>query len=244
MWVVAHPTKLVAPPLTRGSTAVGRRHNLRIEGSPAHAGIDPSGWPWPACSRRLPRSRGDRPRRSASISISSWAPPLTRGSTRKAHVGRGIPEGSPAHAGIDLLFRLKPVTGSGLPRSRGDRPSFDAAIYQWATAPPLTRGSTFARRAGGCAGAGSPAHAGIDPDERRDTPVPRWLPRSRGDRPEMTNAIPDVVRAPPLTRGSTPSWAAPRIMGAGSPAHAGIDLGCAEPAIYIRRLPRSRGDRP
>ncbi len=192
-----------APPLTRGSTAVGRRHNLSIEGSPAHAGIDPSHTSGTATSARLPRSRGDRPVHAEHVGDLGVAPPLTRGSTRKAHVGRGIPEGSPAHAGIDLLFRLKPVTGSGLPRSRGDRPSFDAAIYQWATAPPLTRGSTFARRAGGCAGAGSPAHAGIDPRSGVQKRARHRLPRSRGDRPAAGIKRKDLIGAPPLTRGST-----------------------------------------
>ena len=52
-----------APPHTRGSTVAGESPLVRLYGSPAHAGIDLGGRARAAGMTRLPRTRGDRPRR-------------------------------------------------------------------------------------------------------------------------------------------------------------------------------------
>ena len=51
----------------------------------------------------------------------------------------------------------------------------------------------------------------------------RWLPRSRGDRPPASSGTSSSVTAPPLTRGSTPTFIDDAQKLEGSPAHAGID---------------------
>ena len=49
-------------------------------------------------------------------------------------------DGSPAHAGIDLLQADYIIAGKRFPRTRGDRPPFLAAEGLLATVPPHTRG--------------------------------------------------------------------------------------------------------
>ena len=95
-----------------------------------------------------------------------------------------------------------------------------------------------------CSTAGSPAHAGIDPQQRPRRHARPRLPRTRGDRPsDKTTGFPDR-QAPPHTRGSTPESDPRAIASRGSPAHAGIDpLGGLADNLDTR-LPRTRGDRP
>ena len=91
---------------------------------------------------------------------------------------------------------------------------------------------------------GFPARAGIDPRSRGRPPQWLGLPRSRGDRPLVTQTGLNISTASPLARGSTrPAWRA-RSDDLGFPARAGIDP--IPPARSGRPggLPRSRGDRP
>jgi len=53
-----------------------------------------------------------------------------------------------------------------------------------------------------------------------------------------------AVAAPPHTRGSTCVINLSMVSAAGSPAHAGIDPMAVSTAPIVRRLPRTRGDRP
>ena len=50
-----------------------------IQGSPAHAGIDPHRLPSPPPGHRFPRTRGDRPAVGASDGPARMVPPHTRG---------------------------------------------------------------------------------------------------------------------------------------------------------------------
>ncbi len=173
-----------APPHTRGSTPRGGAMTRAPLGSPAHAGIDRGCGPSPWRRSRLPRTRGDRPARSPITSMTTWAPPHTRGSTRRDAHGQGIGRGSPAHAGIDPAPRRTAPKGAWLPRTRGDRPRVIPARGGTGGAPPHTRGSTRGDALGAPADPGSPAHAGIDPSRSPPARGACGLPRTRGDRPD------------------------------------------------------------
>jgi len=234
----------MAPPLTRGSTPEMAKVGPSFRGSPAHAGIDP--WRVPSCAvpSWLPRSRGDRPHTDYRSPMRSKAPPLTRGSTLSISPPPLTETGSPAHAGIDPSIGWTDPRSAGLPRSRGDRPYYQQGSPGQVAAPPLTRGSTRGRLHCENGPAGSPAHAGIDPGNHLWAAQADRLPRSRGDRPFPGALVSEDGGAPPLTRGSTLSGKCLLICFIGSPAHAGIDPMSATNVVPIRRLPRSRGDRP
>ncbi len=111
-------------------------------------------------------------------------------------------------------------------------------------APLLTRRSTHHGGLGLPGGQGCPAHAGIDPRSTSPACDHSWLPRSRGDRPRSVWRWASVMRASPLTRGSTRHNRAPTLDPHSSPAHAGIDRRGSAPAVGRRRFPCSRRDRP
>ena len=111
-----------APPHTRGSTQTRLASAWRIQGSPAHAGIDPLMWHSNSKRMWLPRTRGDRPCRDLDQRDGIQAPPHTRGSTRSAAAADDLDDGSPAHAGIDPAAGDLHLAHFRLPRTRGDRP--------------------------------------------------------------------------------------------------------------------------
>ena len=122
-WPVPGRTTASAPPHTRGSTQPKAFTSRNVDGSPAHAGIDPGRDGSTSNAFRLPRTRGDRPMGRVIAECSTAAPPHTRGSTVIRWDHRPAMLGSPAHAGIDP-GRALPGSGRGwLPRTRGDRPS-------------------------------------------------------------------------------------------------------------------------
>ncbi len=152
-----------SPPHPRGSTLHQANRRLGPAVSPAPAGIDPSRRNAGRRLRRLPRTRGDRPRDRVRLRRALESPPHPRGSTLglPEHVrGAGV---SPAPAGIDPRLRRKASAGPGLPRTRGDRPGSADREHPPARSPPHPRGSTPDRVAGAGAGRVSPAPAGIDP---------------------------------------------------------------------------------
>ncbi len=111
-------------------------------------------------------------------------------------------------------------------------------------ASPHTRGWTVPRAPAAGAGAGFPAHAGMDPAGRNCCIGRRRLPRTRGDGPEAKSPRLGVPSASPHTRGWTPGSDRPAERGEGFPAHAGMDpTRKARPEIPTR-LPRTRGDGP
>ncbi len=172
-----------APPHTRGWThrlALGRRRGL---GSPAHAGMDPSGWCASTAMGGLPRTRGDGPGRPSSSRAGPLAPPHTRGWTLRPRVQAGPDRGSPAHAGMDRAAARPRPSRAGLPRTRGDGPSASTMMRACAQAPPHTRGWTVAALSPMAPDGGSPAHAGMDPSTSATSRTATRLPRTRGDGP-------------------------------------------------------------
>ncbi len=160
--LVTSPSITAAPPPTRGWTRADVDGAARLDGSPAHAGMDPSRCRRCRSPRWLPRPRGDGPWTSRWSPARSWAPPPTRGWTLQRDVpGRAV-AGSPAHAGMDPSSTPMAASCSWLPRPRGDGPREDGPIYAERRAPPPTRGWTARQRAGRAARHGSPAHAGMD----------------------------------------------------------------------------------
>jgi hypothetical protein len=146
--------------------------------------------------RRLPRTRGDRPCSRFSIGPVTRAPPHTRGSTPGNADPKHSPYGSPAHAGIEHSIGR---SATRLPRTRGDRPHTPRPCSKSNKAPPRTRGSTCARRCGRCLPAGSPAHAGIDPEWHTLPRSSPGLPRTRGDRPSIRRPCHGPRAVPPHT---------------------------------------------
>ena len=172
-----------APPHTRGSTRIHRGWRWYSVGSPAHAGIDPPQASGRTPAAGLPRTRGDRPMwASLSLAIAK-APPHTRGSTLWGLLVLRLSHGSPAHAGIDPRVMVRYLERLGLPRTRGDRPHASQDRDRPVVAPPHTRGSTHPDQWCPDLAGGSPAHAGIDPQQATTTLAWSWLPRTRGDRP-------------------------------------------------------------
>ena len=177
-----------SPPRTRGSTSKKLFAATCSAVSPAHAGIDLKVlryvWEFPG----LPRARGDRPVGRKPLTPSMRSPPRTRGSTC---VGTGCARAacvSPAHAGIDLRSALYSYENAGLPRARGDRPTFLIFVAPALMSPPRTRGSTWDCNLRQCLRTVSPAHAGIDPSACRQWWHYSRLPRARGDRPPLLDS--------------------------------------------------------
>ncbi len=218
-----------APPPTRGWTL---RHNVEgeaLEGSPAHAGMDPRKRLPGASPNGLPRPRGDGPQCAPAWVASAVAPPPTRGWTRLDLVGLMPDVGSPAHAGMDPRNGRYRRRRRRLPRPRGDGPRMRSKPSSRATAPPPTRGWTRRcplwrhRRHGSPAhagidpvsaslrscleglllGLGSPAHAGMSSAFMGSSGIWRGLLRPRGDGLALAYVHPIAREAPPPTRGWT-----------------------------------------
>ena len=172
-----------ASPHTRGWTRGEVEVRVRLEGFPAHAGMDPSHGTGAPPANRLPRTRGDGPRNGNRVTLLWKASPHTRGWTRDFHEAFRPRNGFPAHAGMDRARQLTPGSLGGLPRTRGDGPSSALFCVSVARASPHTRGWTPKGSSRRSATSGFPAHAGMDPRTRRRSRCRRWLPRTRGDGP-------------------------------------------------------------
>ena len=217
----------LAPPPTRGWTAARARRTERGGGSPAHAGMDRGRLRWRRRTRRLPRPRGDGPVGGDTDRGWRTAPPPTRGWTRRRRRAMADLRGSPAHAGMDLPYRVHSHAHGGLPRPRGDGPSRSPTSCPARGAPPPTRGWTVGALVGGRPSVGSPAHAGMDPGRSCCWPRSPGLPRPRGDGPEHQCCPGRPPMAPPPTRGWTRGRHVVVVEDQGSPAHAGMDpVGC------------------
>ncbi len=110
-------------PHTRGSTSPEIGPHSPVIVFPAHAGIDLTCLPRRPLSRRLPRTRGDRPQREMLAQKLEKSSPHTRGSTFAPAQHSGNLRVFPAHAGIDPFTRASAVVICCLPRTRGDRPA-------------------------------------------------------------------------------------------------------------------------
>ena len=173
------------PPPARGSTAGQRGKGRGRGGSPACAGIDPTGSGAWCRGSRFPRLRGDRPQDVETQLTKLKVPPPARGSTFISTPMRGIFRGSPACAGIDPAGSTRSTPRSRFPRLRGDRPLADALVRSPTGVPPPARGSTRIRELDSAKAPGSPACAGIDRWRPGRSAARRGFPRLRGDRPSQ-----------------------------------------------------------
>ena len=192
----------------------------------------------------LPRARGDGPDPSDCRHRRTSASPRTRGWTPAVPDARPTEGGFPAHAGMDPIRTGMSTSPTRLPRARGDGPLCFKLCYVHAQASPRTRGWTPLRKRRARSARGFPAHAGMDPTlpgKRRPLP---WLPRARGDGPELTAIYLLEAGASPRTRGWTILVARRRPRARGFPAHAGMDPGLKFRANVYVGLPRARGDGP
>ncbi len=131
----------------------------------------------------------------------------------------------------------KVADGDGLPRSRGDGPSFIKVALGDLAAPPLARGWTRSDGRLWCTCRGSPARAGMDPTRRRLLLPARGSPARAGMDPPRAGMDPlgastdDALGAPPLARGWTQHDRSDGSLARmdrdsrtmGSPARAGMD---------------------
>jgi len=90
-----------ATPHARGSTADEKEAPPNRSGYPACAGIDLRDYPAKHERHRLPRMRGDRPRRGPELPVGREATPHARGSTLTCGLAGSLVGGYPACAGID-----------------------------------------------------------------------------------------------------------------------------------------------
>ena len=159
-----------ASPHTRGWTRIVLEQPDRVEGFPAHAGMDPGSTSSRSLSTRLPRTRGDGPwlvqcvcsLRSASPHTRGWTLALDaevpRESGFPAHTlvqpgsCRQCPLIHPLHVVIAVLSRMTPFpatvdtrscagAGSTCPRRR-------ERCRRPTCEPPSSRGSAVTRRSG------------------------------------------------------------------------------------------------
>ena len=128
------------PPPTRGWSQRNLISPPLSEGSPAHAGMVPSGSLSPGRGPRFPRPRGDGPSRRSHRPSSRWVPPPTRGWSRRPAGLGGDYAGSPAHAGMVRSSVSDSSGATWFPRPRGDGPLQVQTERRLWEVPPPTRG--------------------------------------------------------------------------------------------------------
>ena len=170
--------------------------------------------------------------------------PHTRGSAWLTTQTTASHEGCPAHAGIGPGNIIAADYYQRLPRTRGDRPQIGESRQDDEEVAPHTRGSASRVRPRRFERFGCPAHAGIGPVAADRGQRPGWLPRTRGDRPQRCANYSVNTRVAPHTRGSALTRTVTNISEMGCPAHAGIGRRSQSKRATLRRLPRTRGDRP
>jgi len=142
------------------------------------------------------------------------------------------------------MFKSQQKTIRRFPRPRGDGPPSAFSRNRPHMVPPPTRGWSPGGIDHAPRSQGSPAHAGMVPNDTDSHYRADWFPRPRGDGPHDRNPQSKLRRVPPPTRGWSGvafSATAPIL---GSPAHAGM-----VPRVYplggnANRFPRPRGDGP
>ena len=191
-------------PHTRGWTRLPRGADRRVNGFPAHAGMDPPadiprhivlvvsphtrGWTREhgrAVGRRLgfPAHAGMDPSHKAPMVRCTRFPPHTRGWTVHRVADPPAAGGFPAHAGMDPTATPGPISARRFPRTRGDGPRKVAGGSMNTRVSPHTRGWTRSSYRPASSLSGFPAHAGMDPAWLRADDPAYWFPRTRGDGP-------------------------------------------------------------
>ncbi len=134
--------ELQFPPQARGWTGRNVGGYLRLNVSPAGAGMDPVDCRAGPGGDRFPRRRGDGPDATAVTLRFSLFPPQARGWTSVILGDSRRKTVSPAGAGMDRRARRRAPSRDRFPRRRGDGPlDFDLAKLMKAF-PPQARGWT------------------------------------------------------------------------------------------------------
>ena len=238
------PRRDSGSPHTRGWTLERPRRPRARPGFPAHAGMDPRDPRRDIARPRVPRTRGDGPFSYYGIRTVGRGSPHTRGWTAGAGWRREPGVGFPAHAGMDRVGE-RGLRGAGrVPRTRGDGPGATGLVGCRTGGSPHTRGWTPRRRSTTSTGAGFPAHAGMDPARRSSCRRRSWVPRTRGDGPEIQQENQVKYQGSPHTRGWTPADGVRDRGHQGFPAHAGMDPTRPHSPPPLPGVPRTRGDGP
>ena len=106
------------------------------------------------------------------------------------------------------------------------------------------RGCTPPAAVGTAAAGASPAHAGMHPQVRFQSPPPPRFPRTRGDAPLGRLTVKRNIRLPPHTRGCTGHQTGRKGHQTASPAHAGMHRSAGASGPPASCFPRTRGDAP
>ena len=208
-------------PLTRGKRI---DHTLGIYSLgliPAHAGKTPPRTRSQHEAWAHPRSRGENPWASYSVSAMRGSSPLTRGK-RPGLAWAGLGWGLiPAHAGKTPPPGRREPRERAHPRSRGENDGADGVLGENTGSSPLTRGKQLGRGDRECVLGLIPAHAG-----KTTTPSPLSArspahPRSRGENPSASLPGSGMGGSSPLTRGKHLDGGSVEITGRLIPAHAG-----------------------
>src|SRR5690606_33280874 len=113
------------------------------------------------------------------------------------------------------------------------RPQFDLICAELGSFPPHARGSTHTWHGFISFGSVSPARAGIDPVILHAAANVVGFPRTRGDRPPVSERSNSLRSFPPHARGSTCHGLQIRPSRIVSPARAGIDPHKATGKRYV-----------
>ena len=153
---------LGSPP-TRGWTRREARARDRVDGFPAHAGMDPSKTRCRPGSTWVPRPRGDGPCSARTTFRHRPGSPPTRGWTPCHRSPSGSLRGFPAHAGMDRTGGASASSRRRVPRPRGDGPGGQDGRRPRHPGSPPTRGWTEYLAGRPAPERGFPAHSGMDP---------------------------------------------------------------------------------
>ena len=231
-------------PHTRGWTRTTELQLDRVDGFPAHAGMDPHRARNMSFWTGFPRTRGDGPRRRAPGHDSKMVSPHTRGWTLRVASVSESRSGFPAHAGMDPTAACSTPPAIRFPRTRGDGPAPPCAACSVERVSPHTRGWTLGPWIR-CSGLlGFPAHAGMDPCSCQDASAAPGFPRTRGDGPPSEYKKCGCGWVSPHTRGWTLATQIVASEAWGFPAHAGMDLSRTTWDGTTYGFPRTRGDGP
>ena len=231
-------------PHARGWTRLFLRRRPRARGFPARAGMDPR------CARRrgrparIPRTRGDGPRRTAVRSRMREDSPHARGWTRARAAVLSTPGGFPARAGMDPAASRRRGPGRGIPRTRGDGPERMERLALSSPDSPHARGWTEHGIDAWLPVSGFPARAGMDRERQLVAEQSRGIPRTRGDGPATNPPSDRPSSDSPHARGWTRRDLRLDRRRGGFPARAGMDLKVTKSDRRGHRIPRTRGDGP
>ena len=171
-------------PHPRGWTRASGGRVLAGRGFPAPAGMDPATSGAPSGQTRIPRTRGDGPRRVAELWEEVMDSPHPRGWTHVLRVLGRPRRGFPAPAGMDPGRSGRPRRRRRIPRTRGDGPGMSVNRRYSGSDSPHPRGWTRYVASHRILLQGFPAPAGMDPLNRLLQDDEGWIPRTRGDGPD------------------------------------------------------------